>query len=321
MTETNETEDPASTFDQHIARIAVGGYDDMQQVRKSLYNRIRDIVRKKNEGIAFDEVEDEKEDKSYDEKYADENLPNLIEQMYAEGTLSEHEKQYIKKLLKGAEAAVEAEESYADTFEITEREPVYREWLQHVYGVSSTLTARLIHDIGYCEDFDRVSELWSYCGLAPGQERKKGEKLGYNPTAKKDAWLVADCMMKGGDRSRYRVEFFDPYKQKQLRRMNQAEEMTDAQLEKKEWTPPKSQGHAHNRAMRYLAKKFLKHYWAIAREIKGHDTPDEYIIAHGGHKKQTETWENPFHAKRQLLARAEGKDIAKAVADGGETDD
>lgn len=289
-----------SKFDRQLARIAVGAYDDAQDVRTAMMNRIRDLVRKRNEGIPFDEVEDEKEDPNYDNKYQDENLPELIEAMNTSGKLSDREYEYLQEMLKAGLEGQRIENQYKSVMAITEAEPIFHEWLKHVYGVSTTLTARLIHRFGYCEDFDRVSELWSYSGLAPGQSRTKGEKLGYDPQAKTLAWLVADRMIMQGEDSRYKIEFYDPYKRKQLRRMNRAEDMTTAELESVEWTPPESRGHADNRARRYLAKKFLKHYWAIARDLQGLETPAEWVITHGGHEEQTDTFENPFHAKKVI---------------------
>lgn len=289
-------------FDQNLARIAVGGYDDAQELRKQQMNRVRDIVRKKREDIVFDTVEEEKdtEEQNFSKEYKDENLPDLIDEMLDNDKLTKREHDYLTKMLDAGKTAEKVENQFQDVFDITSGEPVYREWLSNVNGVSTTLTARLLHRFGYCEDFDRVSDLWSYCGLTPGSKREKGEQMSFDPQAKKVAWLVADCMMKQGDRSAYRREFFDPYKNKQLKRMEMAEDMTEGQLDEKNWTPPESQGHAHNRAMRYLAKKFLKHYWAISRDIKGLDMPDEYIIAHGGHEKREDTWENPMYAKSKL---------------------
>lgn len=294
-----------SQFNQSIARIAVGAYDDAQDVRTAMMNRVRDIIRKKNEGIPFDQVEDEKDndDRTFDKKYRDENLPDLIKEMHTDAKLTDNEFDYLEQMLSAAKQAQQVEEQYKDIMQITKSEPIFTEWLTHLNGVSHTLTARLIHRFGYCEDFERVSNLWSYSGLAPGQERKKGEQLNYDPQAKTLAWLVADRIIMQGDRSLYKKKFYDPYKQKQVNRMERAEDMTEAQLEEQNWTPPQSQGHADNRARRYLAKKFLKHYWAIARDLQGHETPDEYIIAHGGHEKRTDTFENPFYAQKMLKQR------------------
>lgn len=333
MTETT------SQFDQNLARIAVGAYDDAQDVRTAMMNRVRDIVRKKNEGIPFDEVEEEKDadERDFDNKYKDENLPEIVEQMRHDDKLTEREFDYLREMLAAGQQAREIEEQYKTVMEITETEPIYEQWLSNVMGVSSTLTARLIHQFGYCEDFSRITKMWAYSGLAPGQSRTKGEKCDYNPEAKTLLWKVADCMIKMGDRSRYRVEFYDPYKNKQIRRMKSAEcefcgeappdhdrdgcdEFHDAHGEDATFTlghfelgdrdpdnatPPWSRGHADARARRYLMKKFAKHYWYHARRIQGLETPDEYIFVHGDedgnvHDKKMDTFEAPMHALKVL---------------------
>lgn len=297
---TTEDAEIQTTFDQNLARIAVGAYDDAQKVRTAMMNRVRDIVRKVNEDISFDEEEEEKEDKNYDKKYKDENLPELMNQMLDEGKLNEREHEYLVDMLDAGEIGENLENQYKSVMDITTKEPIFKQWLRNVKGVSTVLTARLIQRFSYCEDFNRVSELWSYSGLAPGQSLNKGEKSGYDVKAKTLAWLIADRIILQGKSSYYKTKFYDPYKAKQLERMEMAKDMTEKQLEEKKWTPPESKGHAHNRAKRYLAKKFLKHYWAIAREMKGLEIPDEYIIAYGGHKKRTDTFENPFYAKRAV---------------------
>lgn len=317
-----------TSFDHQIARIAVGAYDDAQSVRTSMMNRVRDIVRKKNEGIPFDAVEDEKaeEDRDYDAKYQDDNLPDLIDEMLEDGRLTPHEHEYLADMLEAAAMGENVEAQYQSLMAITENEPIYQEWLQHVYGVSTTLTARLLHQFGYCEDFEKVSNLWSYAGLAPGQTRTRGEQLNYSPQAKTLAWLVADRIIMTShhaDRPQYKGHFFDPYKDKQLARMGRDEDGVCLMCGQREavapsdepavceecWldsegqnipSAPNSQGHADMRARRYLAKKVLKHYWYLARQMKDLPVPDEYVVAYGDHEKREDTWENPEYALDDL---------------------
>lgn len=337
-----------------------------------MMNRVRDIIRKKNEDIPFDKVEDEKEENDYDSQYQDENLPDIVEEMVEEGKLTDRERQYLEKMLEAATLGEKIEDQYKDVMEIVKREPIYEEWLDDVYGVSTVLTARLVHMFGYCEDFPKVSHLWSYSGMTPGSKRTRGEQLDFNPQAKTLAWLVADRMIMQGTRSQYKEEFYDPYKEKQITRLERDQEglcikcgerdqagtysathwnckecgnegFGDASalrhldvmeeqgktghsplfddegetievdvcatcaeniLDNGEHFPsaPETRGHADNRARRYLAKKFLKHYWAIARDIQDLEVPDEWIITHGGHDKETETFENPLYAKRAIKA-------------------
>ena len=56
----NETKTKNGEVTKAIARIGVGAYYDYQEVRKSMMNRVRDLVRKKEENIPFDEPEPEK---------------------------------------------------------------------------------------------------------------------------------------------------------------------------------------------------------------------------------------------------------------------
>lgn len=301
-----------------------------------MMNRVRDIIRKRNEDIPFDEVEEEKDEQDFDAKYQDDNLADLVEEMRDEGKLTAHEQEYLSEMLEAAEVSAQAEKRYQSVMKITTSEPIYVEWLENVYGVSHTLTARLLHRFGYCEDFPTVSKLWSYSGLAPGQERTRGEKLGYDPQAKTLAWLVADRMIMQGERSRYKAEFYDPYKQKQVNRM-EASECTycgEGVAEHapsdpcEEWqkfededamdlsgfalgdrhpdnaTPAWSRGHADNRARRYLAKQFLSHYWTIARDLMGLDTPDMYVLAEEDHEKREDVFDNAHYARR-VLARGD----------------
>lgn len=311
-----EHERSGAAFDRQIARIAVGAYDDAQETRKAMLNRVRDVIRKKREGIPFDKVEDEKEDQDYSSEYQDDELPDLIEEMREEGTLTDREHDYLQDMIQAGEAAARIENTYQSVMSITEVEPVYSNWLTEVTGVSHTLTARLLHQYGYCEDFDKVSQLWSYSGFAPGQKRTRGEKLGYSPEAKTLGWNIATSMIRQGENSRYRREFYDPYKEKQMDRLEWDEEGfcvkcgLDPQVDDDDLyvcqscyqddsgnpSPPESKQHADNRARRYLAKKFLKHYWAIARAMEGLETPDEWVLTHGGHEKREDTFENPFYA-------------------------
>lgn len=324
------------TFDFVMARTAVGAYNDAQDVRIGMMNRIRDIVRKKREGIPFDAVEEEKDQSDFSSEYNDENLPDLIVEMLEEGTITEHEHTYLEKMLNVGQRAQAIENEYSDIMQIARSEPIYSEWLKDVTGIGDITTAKLLHQFGYCEKFPRVSNLWSYCGLTPDKTgRKKGEQLSHSPQAKTLLWNVGLNLIRS--QSKYTDEFYYPYKEYQTKKMKQVEDieyqivnikadnghvipatfeigeevqsLKDSEQAGEDvvrnrgkmlfkGTPPESEGHLDNRARRYLAKKFIKHYWAIARDLKGLDVPDEWVLTHGGHDKETDTFENPFYAKR-----------------------
>lgn len=367
------------TFGKQLARTAASGYDDAQQLRLSTMNRVRDVVYRKREGIPFDEVQEEKEEIKFESEYDDDELPKLVDELENDGKLTTDERDYLDEMLAVAQNASQVEEQFEDLMRVATTEPIYTEWLEHVYGVSHVLTAKLIHKFGYCETFDRVSHVWSYSKLAPGQKRQRGEKANFDPEARKLLWIVADRIIMQGDRSHYKKEFYDPYKAEQEERMKHSsckhcgeptsehrshhgcpeferkkeqdieyhenkileaensinenssedfiefieEEVADQRKaierinDKKftldefdmparfpeEATPAWNQAHAHERAKRYLSKKFIKHYWYIARNIKGLPTPDEYILVHGDeeeHQKIINSFENPAYAKRIL---------------------
>lgn len=160
-----------------------------------MMNRIRDIVRKKREGIPFDVVEEEKEERDYSKEYKDDNLPLLVDKMF-EGEdekfeeqgeydrLTENERNYLEKVLSVADNAKKFESGFKGLMGYFEEEPIYQEFLKYVRGIGPVITANLINMIEYCEDYGpHISNLWSYAGLAPGQKKKKGRTSQLQRTA------------------------------------------------------------------------------------------------------------------------------------------
>lgn len=325
---------------EQIARIAVEGYYDFQKVRQAMMNRVRDIVRKKREGIPFDVVEEEKEEKDYSKEYNDSNLPDLVEAMF-EGEdekfeeqdvheeFTEQEYSYLRDLLDIAHESEKTEKNFEIPMEYFKEEPIYKRFLRHVRGINTVMNANLIKRIGYCEESGpHVSNLWSYAGLAPGQERTRGEKAGYNVTLKTLCWKISRQMVMAG--SLYKKYFYDPYKREQERKRGYSDARHEgAEKEKKvpedppaEWhkgyaegwnmavkgvnwdydgSAPSSKGHADERAKRYMVKKFLKHYWVIARDMKGLETTEPWIVKHGDHDKREDSPEDPYWMLHKLM--------------------
>lgn len=383
-----------SSFNYQMARLAVEAYDGAQEIRKAQNNRVRDVVRKVDQDIPFDRVEGKKLDADdYESKYDDDKLPGLIEDLHDQGELSEEEMSYLQTMLRASEIATDIENEAEQVMKLSKNEPIYTKWLDMVYGVSHTYTARLLYNLGYCgpviitevreDDGDKYEEivyheeksdgnihdtreavktateenrkarrdnvdepyvirgfpapshLISYAGYVPGQTRQKGQRSYYDPQLKSLVWQIANNMIRQGDKSLYRKNLYDPKRAQYERRMENSEcqhcgEPTTEHTynQKKESyvcadgtpvdqddfeiigednpkaDPPWSQTHANSMARRYMGKWFLKHYWTLAREFAGLETLDYYIIAHGGHSKQKETWKNPYYALRQLKDRA-----------------
>ena len=85
-----------------LGRIAVGGYYDYQEIRISQRNRIRDIIRRKIEGIPLDKPEEKKEDKDFLKRYSDEKLGYYLNVLVRRGEITEYERipTQLNKLIK-----------------------------------------------------------------------------------------------------------------------------------------------------------------------------------------------------------------------------
>lgn len=108
-----------------------------------------------------------------------------------------------------------------------------------------------------------VSELWAYCGLKPGQRRKRGERANWSAAAKMRAWNVAGSMLKVGNR-----EIYDKRKAHTEGLLHEAE-CARCGPSGKPALPgtPWSDGHRHADALRIVSKEILKELWREARRI------------------------------------------------------
>ena len=288
---------------KYAGRIIAGAYYDYQEVRKSMMNRIRDIVRKKAEGIPFDAVEEKQDNKNYDKKYSDGKLPETL--VLIKDKLSDKEYDYMTKILSLVKEAMKMENQYKKVMqEYIYSEIIYQEFLQHIKGISIVLSANLIKEFGYCEKYKYVSSLWKHCGfdvqdgVAP--RREAGKRITYNPRLRTLGWQIADSLVK--QRSPLYRELYDREKQRQLEKEYPkgylAEKYNPKNNEKKLYNEDDThikQWHAHARAMRYIAKMFLEHYFVASKELTGQEVTKAWIIEHGGHKDYI-SWKNAVEA-------------------------
>ena len=292
-------------------RIVAGAYYDYQEVRKAMMNRIRDIVRKKAEGIPFDEVEKKQDNdkKTFDKKYSDEQLITTLASIKDE--LTDKEYKYMVKVFNLAVEAKKMENNYKKTMQdYISSEIIYREFLQHIRGVSVILSANLIKEFGYCEKYKYVSSLWKHCGFdvqnGVSPRRQVGMQAKYSPRKKTLGWKIADCMIKHKTPLYY--DLYLKYKQKQLekeypkgylaskynyiKRDGTVVEVYDKKdIKLKQW-------HAHARAKRYIAKIFFEHYFVACKELSGQDVTEPWIIKHGGHKDYI-SWKDAVEANKK----------------------
>lgn len=170
-------------------------------------------------------------------------------------------------------------------------------WAMSQKGLGGVLTAGLLAHI----DITRaptVGHIWSYAGLVPGVEWKKGEKRPWNADLKKLCWKIGESFVKvSGYEGAYYGKVYAARKTHEVG-INDRGLLSDqaaAKLERfnigkttdayKAYSvgklPP---AHIHARAKRYAVKLFLSHFHAVWYEHE-HGTPPPlpYPIAHLQH--------------------------------------
>jgi hypothetical protein len=284
---------------REVGRISASTYYVMQQIRISSMNQFRDVIRKKNEGIPFNAVEEKKspeEKKKFDKKYSDKNLPKILEKLTEEKKLDVKEGDYITKCLKISIESMEIENSYRDMMTTyVKTEPVYNMFLSKVMGIGPVLSANLIKDFGYCESYDNVGKLWAHTGndvnpdhVAP--RRISGEDLHHSPRLRTMTWKISDSLVIH-NKGLYR-QIYESERKIQSERVYAPGEL---QQQYAKYITDKKKGyqfddtkltllHACNRALRKMRKMLLSHYWACSREMVGLPCRPIYAEEKLGHK-------------------------------------
>jgi len=274
-----------SEFIRELGRIITGAYYDYQEVRKAMMGRLRALIRRKVEGIPLGQPDEKKEEKSYDKKYADENLPLLILEIRDELTDKEYE--YIDNVFKLAKLSNKMEQEYKKMMlYYINNEPIWTEFLQHVIGVSTVLTANLLSAFGYCERYSHVSALWKHCGLhvvdGVAPRIRRGKQVDFSPELRSLVWKVGDCLIKA--KNPVYKALYDRKKQEELQK-----EYPKGYLYEKYGKPYKPEDtkltkmHAHNRAKRVMEKIFMENYFCACKELTGQEVPEPYAITHMKH--------------------------------------
>jgi len=270
-----------------IGRIVAGAYYNYQQIRISTNNRIRDIVRKKIDGIGFDEVEKKKGKKDFKKRFTDKQLTEFWKKLMDDKKVSEKEYNYVLKCLDISKESEKIENKYKKTMlEYIGTEPVYNEFLSKIRGIGPVLSANLLKEFGDCSRYEKISNLWSHTGnhVVGGKapKKRKGEDLTFSPRLRTMTWKISDCLMKL-NKGIYR-NIYDTEKQRQLSIKHK-----EGELFKKFGKPYKEKdtelklGHAHNRALRKMRKLFLANYWEASRELNGLEVTEPYSKDKLGH--------------------------------------
>lgn len=177
------------------------------------------------------------------------------------------------------------------------------EWARSIPGIGPVIAAGLLAHIDITQA-PTVGHIWSYAGLDPTKEWKKGQKRPWNADLKTLCWKIGESFVKvsGRENDIYGKVYQERKAYEQAK--NEAGEYADqaaAILEKKKIgkttdaykayivgkLPP---GHIHARAKRYAVKLFLSHLHDVWYRLEfGKPPPLPYPIAHMGHAHVIET--------------------------------
>lgn len=178
-------------------------------------------------------------------------------------------------------------------------------WAKDQYGIGPVIAAGLCANIGDPTRFATVGNPWAYCGLAPNQRRKRGEKANWNSSLKRLAWIMGECFVKvsGKDDALYGQLYREKkahYEAKneaggfaeraeQILKDKKFDKSTEAYKAYSAGRLPK--GHIHSMAARYAAKIAISHFWEVSLKSMGKEPPTLYPIAHLGHVHKIEPLE------------------------------
>lgn len=151
-------------------------------------------------------------------------------------------------------------------------------WIKNQKGLGAKTVARLlgaIHDPYWNDLTDQprtVGQLFAFCGVAgPGQKRRRGSTVNWNPEARKRVWIMVGPIIRGNGPYR-RV-----YDQARARYADKVHTEPCAQCGKKglpaeagsEWRD----GHKHGGAIRLVMREILRDLWTEAQRIHDSQQP------------------------------------------------
>lgn len=138
------------------------------------------------------------------------------------------------------------------------------EWVKATRGVGSLMLAGIVGEAGDVGSYKSVSALWKRMGLAvmpSGRQRRiagvEALEHGYSPERRSLMWNIGACILK----AQVRKDPEDEEKRIGLDYLGQL------YLERKAYEAERveTKAHAHNRAQRYIEKRFLRQLYAAWR--------------------------------------------------------
>lgn len=169
-------------------------------------------------------------------------------------------------------------------------------WMKSIKGIGPVISAGLIAHIDITKAAT-AGHIWSFAGLNPKQEWKKGEKRPWNADLKTLCWKIGESFVKtSGKRMGYYGGLFVERKlyEMEMNDSGKLEEQAKIKLEKYNIKKKDVRaiyesgklpdGHIHARAKRWTVKLFLSHaHWVMYELHYQKSPPIPYAIEHLGH--------------------------------------
>jgi hypothetical protein len=129
-------------------------------------------------------------------------------------------------------------------------------WAKAIRGVGALSLGQIIGECGDLSGYANPAKVWKRMGLAVinggRQRRVAGEEAldhGYSPRRRAVMWNLGECLVKQNQEGEYRTLYLA------------RKEVERAKL------PDAPQAHVHNRAKRYMEKRFLRDLWSAWRRV------------------------------------------------------
>jgi len=152
--------------------------------------------------------------------------------------------------------------------------------IQKEYSMKTKDKKFLVPTVRGIQAFDRISNLWSYCGQSVvdghAPKRKRGEKINWSTKLRVLCWKLGESFVKTGDFYR---EIYEKFREVE----DQRDYICNACKKKYPKAKQCSKGHRYARAKRKTVKLFLSHLWLKWRTLEGLPVSEPYIIGKDVH--------------------------------------
>jgi len=166
---------------------------------------------------------------------------------------------------------------------IVEGLPIWNEWLVNIHGVGPDIAGQVISMLGDIKRFERISNLWSYSGYGlyddKFQSLHKGHKHNYNTRMRCLMYKLVTNGFIMHKKDSYYGKLYDEFKRVDREKHPEKVESNKNTGQKYSYTDM----HIHLRAIRKVAKVFLKDLWLVWRDLEELPIEEPYEVQYLGH--------------------------------------